>query len=238
MVVEVVIVLFVGLFIGSFLNVVIYRVPLGISVINPRRSFCRGCGVSLKWYHNIPIVSWVVLRGKSHCCKEAISVQYPLVEGFSAVIFLSVYFLEGITIQASVLVTAFTLFFALSVIDYFHHAIPDSLSLSVLSISIFYGDIATSLQGALLFMGTMSALRFYVSYLLKKEAMGEGDIIIGGAMGAILGVKFAFIAIFIAACLALPIALYLRYIKKTDAVLPFVPFLFAGTVAALLYLRY
>ena len=76
-----------GACVGSFLNVVVYRVPRGMSLCNPRRSFCPSCGVPIPWYLNIPVVSWLVLRGKSACCGKPISVRYVLLEGASAGLF-------------------------------------------------------------------------------------------------------------------------------------------------------
>ncbi|MBN2722350.1 MAG: prepilin peptidase [Campylobacterales bacterium] len=224
---EFIIVSLFGLFVGSFLNVVIYRVPLGLSIISPRSS-CQSCKTPIAWYHNIPVVSWLLLRGKSACCNEPVSIQYPLVELATMVIFVSVFLKSGYSLHSLWLGVVFSLFLALSVMDYHHHEIHDSVSLTLLSASFFADSPLVTFQNALLFMGGMSMLRFYVSFATKKEAMGEGDIIIGGAMAAILGIKPAIVALFAAALIAIPFVYFTRHQNRQ---VPFVPFLFLGVFA-------
>lgn len=215
---------FLGACIGSFLNVVIYRVPMELSVVSPR-SHCPTCKKNLSWYHNIPLVSWIVLGGKSGCCKEKISIQYPLVEFLSMVIFLLVFYKNGINYHSLAISVVFTLFLTLSVMDFYYHAIFDSVSLTTLALAFFTGNILYSLESALIVAGSMTLLRFYVSYFLKKEAMGEGDIILAAAMGAVVGVKLALFSLFVAACIALPFA---YFAKNSEKRVPFVPFLSFG----------
>lgn len=215
---------FLGACIGSFLNVVIYRVPLGLSVVRPR-SHCTTCKKVLAWYHNIPLISWIVMGGKSGCCKEKISIQYPFVEFMSMILFLVVFYKNGINLQSLVISMVFCLFLTLSVMDYYYHAIFDSVSLTTLAIALFSNSFLISLEAALLVAGALTLLRFYVSYFLKKEAMGEGDIILGAAMGAVVGAKFALFAVFLAAFLALPFA---YFAKEKEKQVPFVPFLSIG----------
>ena len=215
------IIAFLGACIGSFLNVVIYRVPMGLSVVTPR-SHCPTCGKNLSWYHNIPLVSWLVLKGRSGCCKEKISIQYPLVEFLCMVIFLLAFYKNGINYGSLIIALVFTLFLTLSVMDYYYHAIFDSVSLSALALALFSGDILISFESAFIVAGAMTLLRFYVSYFLKKEAMGEGDIILTAAMGALVGVKLALFSVFAAAFIALPFA---YFAKGEEKVVPFVPFL-------------
>jgi leader peptidase (prepilin peptidase)/N-methyltransferase len=117
----------------------------------------------------------------------------------------------------------------LSYIDYDYHAVPDSINLLVLSISFVYNDIYQGLVGATVISGVLVLIRYYVSFILQKEAMGEGDIILGASIGALLGVKLAFVAIFLASLLALPFALYDKLKTKTGLV-PFIPFLSIATI--------
>jgi leader peptidase (prepilin peptidase) / N-methyltransferase len=173
----------------------------------------------------VPLLSWLILRGKSGCCKEDISVQYPLVEFLSMLIFIGVFYKNGFNIQSLIVAIVFCLFLTLSVMDYYYHAIFDSVSLTTLAIAVFTNDILISLHDAFIVAGGLTLLRFYVSYFLKKEAMGEGDIILGAAMGAVIGMKFAFLAVFVAAIVALPFA---YYAKAKEKVVPFVPFLTLG----------
>jgi leader peptidase (prepilin peptidase)/N-methyltransferase len=114
-------------------------------------------------------------------------------------------------------------------IDFDYKAVPDSLNLLALTLAFFHSpDIITNFKNALLMMGGMSLIRYYVSYFLKKEAMGEGDIIVGGTMGALLGIKLALLALFVASLLAIIPSIYYR-IKKSELELPFIPFLALGT---------
>lgn len=228
---ELVIFAILGACVGSFLNVVIYRVPENLSVVSPR-SFCRTCEKTIAWYHNIPILSWMFLGGKSACCKEKISIQYPLIEVLCMVLFILIWYKNDYSYQSILIASIFSIYLALSAIDYYYHAIPDSVSLTLLFVSIFPYDILQSIEAAFILVGFMTILRWYVSYFLKKEALGEGDVIIAGAMGALLGIKFALIAVFLAALLALPFSIIA---KKKEIVIPFVPFLSLGVLLVFLF---
>ena len=239
-----------GLAIGSFLNVLIYRLPKYESIAYPS-SHCPNCGKSLKWWQNIPLFSWLFLKGRCYFCGEKISIQYPLVELITAVIFLSVFLKNGINIYSLIISLVFAFLLALSLIDLFYKAVPDSLNLLALTLALFSSeDIFTNLKNALLMAGAFSLLRFYVSYYvsfkenikiknevkrapwlksyfsqpLMIEAMGEGDIIVAATIGAVLGVKLSIIAFFISALIAIPASLFQRYFKK-DVELPYIPFL-------------
>ncbi len=218
----------IGLVFGSFLNVLIARIPNDENVAFPA-SHCPKCKTPLKFYHNIPLFSWLFLGGKCAFCKEKISIQYPIVELLSAVIFASVYLKLGLGYMAVMIALSFSFLLALSVIDYYTKMVPDSLNLLALSTAIV---AATSFQGfvlnfqnALLFVGGFALLRFYLSYLIKKEALGEGDLMVAGTMGAILGIQLALMSIFVAALLALPVMMLMRNETDESKMVPFVPFL-------------
>ncbi|BCD67900.1 A24 family peptidase [Nitratiruptor sp. YY09-18] len=243
-----------GLIFGSFLNVVILRIPQGMSIAFPA-SHCPKCKNRLKWWHNIPVLSWILLGGKCTYCKSSISIQYPFIELATAFIFAIVFFKEGASLYAADIAITFSLLLALSIIDLRFKAVPDSINLLAALLAIFSSpDTLTNLKNALLVAGAMSMLRFFVSYYVTKkemvllekfkkerpwigvyypkflmiEAMGEGDIIVGFTMGALLGIKLIFVALFLAALIALPVSLYYRYRYK-DYALPFIPFLTLGT---------
>ncbi len=235
---EFVLVFIFGAAIGSFLNVLILRTPLDQSVSFPA-SHCMSCNTPLKYYHNIPILSWLFLRGKCAFCDEKISVQYPLIEIFSALIFLLTTLKMGITFQSIGYALAFDLLLALSVIDYRYKMVPDSINLAALTVAIFsatsFNDILHNAQNALLFAGGFVLLRFYISYGIKKEAMGEADIMIAATMGAILGVPLALVAIFLGAVLALPALLLTQGESEESKQLPFIPFLAMGCWITLMF---
>jgi len=230
-----------GTAIGSFMNVLIVRTPRDESVSFPA-SHCMSCDTPLRFYHNIPILSWLFLRGKCGFCNAPISKQYPIIELLSGLIFLITLMKFGITLQAFGIALVFTLLLSLSVIDFYYKMVPDSLNLAALTIAIIsatsLGQLGYNFTNALLFAGGFTLLRFYLSYFLKKEAMGEADIMIAATMGALLGVKLALVAIFISALLALPALLLTRTDDEDSHQLPFIPFLAMATWIVLLFDTY
>jgi leader peptidase (prepilin peptidase)/N-methyltransferase len=238
---ELIFVFILGAAIGSFLNVLILRIPLDQSVSFPA-SHCMSCNTPLRFYHNIPIFSWLFLRGKCAFCGEKISPQYPIIELLSALIFVFSVMKLGLGIEGLGVATAFVLLLALSVIDYRYKMVPDSLNLAALSVAVLsvasFAHLLHNFQNALLFAGGFTLLRFYLSYALKKEAMGEADIMIAATMGAILGIPLALAAIFIAAVLALPALLLTQGESEESKQLPFIPFLAMGAWIALMFDRF
>ncbi len=211
-----------GLLFGSFLNVLILRIPQDKSVVFPA-SHCPKCNNNLKWWHNIPLLSWLFLGGKCAFCKEKISFQYPLIELTSAILFLLAYLRTADIVHAVVVGLVFALLLGLSLIDFRYKAVPDSLNLAALSLAIFSSSmILTNFSNALLFAGGFSLLRFYVSFIIKKEALGEADIMIAATIGAMVGIKMGLFTIFLSAIIALPVFIY---IKEKDYEVPFIPFL-------------
>lgn len=212
-----------GLCIGSFLNVVILRMPEGKSIVFPF-SYCPVCKNQLFWYHNIPLISWVFLRGKCFKCKANISCQYPLVEFSSGVLF----FYFGLIlspIQAIVIASIFASLLALSIIDFRYKAVPDSLSLPTLILALLSRPTLNGFLDALIFAGAFTLLRFFISAWKKQEAMGEADVIIAAIIGAVLGGALGVVSIYLAAIFAL---FGFLLIGKRKISLPFIPFLSLG----------
>ncbi|PHM17975.1 MAG: prepilin peptidase [Sulfuricurvum sp. PD_MW2] len=230
-----------GALIGSFLNVVIIRIPRDESIAFPA-SHCMHCNTPLKVWHNVPVISWLMLRGKCAFCGEKISLQYPMIELFSALIFLFSAMKFGFTLQAFGIALTFDLLLALSAIDYRYKMVPDSLNLGALSVAVFsvtsFAQLGYNITNALLFAGGFSLLRFYVSYIIKKEAMGEADIMIAATMGALLGIKLGLVAIFFGAVLALPALVLTRDESDESKELPFIPFLAMGCWIVLMFDSY
>lgn len=223
MTIEILFVVILGISIGSFTNVLIYRIPKDESIVFPA-SRCPKCQVKLKIYHNIPIFSWLFLKGKCGFCNSQISIQYPIVEIITGMIFVIFYIQNGINLDFILLSAIFTILLALSVIDINYKAVPDSLNLLVLTLAIIYPFeldlIMMNFENALIFGGAFAFLRFYVSFFVGKEAMGEGDIIIAGAIGAILGLYLGTFAIFLSSILTIPAILIFK-----EREMPFIPFL-------------
>jgi leader peptidase (prepilin peptidase)/N-methyltransferase len=227
-----------GTMIGSFLNVVILRTPRDESVSFPA-SHCMSCNTPLRAWHNVPILSWLFLRGKCAFCGAKISAQYPMIEALSGLLFVLTALKLGITVQAFGIAMVFAFLLALSVIDFRYKMVPDSLNLSALTFAVLsvatMGEFVTHFTNALLLAGGFSLLRFYLSYAIKKEAMGEADIMIAATMGAVLGIKLALVAVFFSAVLALPALLLTRTEDEESQQLPFIPFLAMATWIVLMF---
>ena len=229
---ELVITLFVfifGIMIGSFLNVVIYRIPKGENIAFPA-SKCQSCGTPLKWYHNIPIFSWLVLGGKCAFCKEKISAQYPVVEFVTGVIFLALYFKLGLVWHLPFVAASFAALFALVVIDFEYMAVPDNVNFAALAFALVQPDFLNAALYAAIAAGGLYLIGLLSSLLAKRQAMGGADVIVAGTMGALLGMPGFFIAIFLSALLAIIPALIWR-----ERGVPFVPFLALATLITYLF---
>lgn len=221
----------IGICIGSFLNVVIIRVPKGENIAFPS-SYCTKCKHPLKWYHNIPLFSWLFLKGKCAFCKEKISVQYPIVEILTSFVFVISIIKTDTILEAIIYATLWSLLLSLSAIDFKYKAVPDNLSIPALFVSLFVGNFMTSLESALILAGGFALLRIIISWTIKKEAMGEADIIIAGVIGATLGVKLGLGAIYISAIIAMPVFMI---VGKKGYELPFIPFLSMGLFITWVY---
>lgn len=162
-----------GVLIGSFLNVVILRLPKDESVVFGS-SHCPTCKNELKPWHNIPLFSWLFLRGKCAFCNTKISPQYPMVELLSGLIFLTLSMKFGFNAPMILIAFSFLTLLALSMIDFRYKMVPDSLNLLALTFAIFgawnLSGIATNFQNALLFGGGFTLLRFAISYMLTSSA--------------------------------------------------------------------
>ena len=223
-----------GIVIGSFLNVVILRVPKKESVVFPA-SHCPTCKTPLKWWHNIPIFSYIALKGKCAFCNEKISIQYPLIELMSGVIVALVYYKNGFNIFSLMLMASFLSLLVSSIVDLKYKAITYIMNVLPVTFAIFSSaNILENFTNALLFAGGAVFIRDYVSAFINKEAMGDGDILVFATMGAILGIKLSLMAIFLGAIFAIFPSIYNRIANK-DLELPFIPFLSLGLFAVWLF---
>ncbi|WP_169784998.1 prepilin peptidase [Campylobacter curvus] len=234
-----------GICVGSFSNVLIYRLPRAQSVNFPS-SHCTKCGKTLKFYHNIPLLSWLFLRGRCAFCKAKISPTYPLVEATSGALMLLCFYKEcGDMLNIQTLVSAvllglcFIMLLALSLIDIKFKAVPDVLLFTALGFALIYaareilwfGDFS-ALINAFGFAFGFWLLRLIVSAAMKKEAMGSADIFIAAIIGAVLPLKLALFAVYLAAILTLPVY---ALVRKSGYELAFVPFLSAGLVVTYVF---
>ena len=218
-----------GVMIGSFLNVVIYRIPRGESIVLPA-SHCTSCGHALKWYHNIPLFSWLFLAGKCAFCQKSISKIYPMVELVTALLFLAIYLKLGLVWYSLFVAFSFAALFALVMIDFEYMAVPDSVNYAALIFALIQTEYLSAIYNGLLAAGGLYLVGRLASLLARREAMGSADVIVAGTMGALLGFPNFFLAIFLSALLAFIPALIWR-----EKGVPFIPFLALATFLVYLY---
>jgi leader peptidase (prepilin peptidase)/N-methyltransferase len=218
-----------GITIGSFLNVVIYRIPKGENIAFPA-SHCQSCQTPLKWYHNIPIFSWMALGGKCSFCKEPISKQYPIVEFVTGLIAVALFLKVGFVWYLPFLFASFAALFALVMIDFKYYAVPDSVNFFALAMALVQPDYISGVINAAIAALTLYLIGLGTSWIAKREAMGSADVIVAGTMAALLGFPNFFIALFLSAILAIAPSLAAK-----DTMVPFVPFLALATFIVYLF---
>jgi len=227
-----------GLVIGSFLNVCIYRIPLGKTVVKGR-SYCPNCGNPIPWYRNIPLLSFLLLRGCCKDCHEPISIRYPIVEALNALLWFIAWLQYGPVPDAALVAALSSLLLVISFIDFEHQIIPDGLVLIILILGLTRGLLATFVyheHWSLWILGFFAAsLPLYLMGLFYHEGMGGGDIKLMAATGLFAGWKLILLSLFLASLFALFYAgiLVLRGKKLRKIPIPFGPFLSLGILASL-----
>lgn len=196
------VVFLLGTMIGSFLNVVIYRIPKGESIVFPA-SKCQSCNTPLKWWHNIPVFSWLLLRGKCYFCREKISAQYPVIELLTGLMFMVLYLKLGLVWYLPFAAGTFAALLSLVMIDFKYMAVPDSVNFTALLFAIIQPEFSEALFNALIAAGGLYLIGLLSSLIACRQAMGSADVIIAGTMGALLGFPNFFIALFLSAILAM-----------------------------------
>ena len=231
------IILLIGLVFGSFLNVLIHRLPLSISLVSPVGSACPHCNNGIKWYENIPVFSYLALKGRCSNCSESISIIYPIVEIITALVTLTIYLNFLLNWELIAIIALFYTLIVLSFIDLKYRAVPDYLLIIAVILAIVVGDIISVLifTGGLLLLELI--ITFYIQNIKAKitgnkeletqRALGEGDMPIAGVIGGLLGIQLGVSAIFLAALLALLPAIYNLFSKK-EMETAFIPFLSLG----------
>jgi len=251
-----------GLVIGSFLNVVILRLPLGGSISIPR-SRCPNCKKLIYWYDNVPILSYLFLRGRCRACQQRISPRYPFIEALSGVIAVLLYLKLGLTIEWLVLFAFSAALIVLAFVDLDHRILPDRITLNGIWIGILVSvylaqpnplvsrlfrsagieganprviALVGSLLGAVVGGGLLWGVAEAYLRLRGIEGMGFGDVKMMAMVGAFLGAPLALLTIMIGSLLGSIIGLiFIRFANKTrEYELPFGTFLsFAGIIAVL-----
>ncbi|MBR3790898.1 MAG: prepilin peptidase [Clostridia bacterium] len=232
-----------GLCVGSFLNVLIYRVPNQMSIIKPD-SHCPNCKKKLKWWHNIPVLSWLCLGGRCAYCRTPISPRYIMVEILNMVLWLGcalVFWKINIVLATSMMIGC-SILITIAFIDFEHKYIPDRFQIALLIVGILCAIFdpvwgwASHVIG--LFVGGGVLLLFYgLGFLLyKKEALGFGDVKLMAVCGLILGWQSVLVALFFGAILGAIGCLIMRAISKDGArEYAFAPYLALGVILAMFF---
>jgi len=231
-----------GALVGSFLNVCIFRLPKGESIIWPG-SHCPHCKNAIKFYDNIPVVSYFLLRGRCRYCKGSISLQYPLVEGITAVSSLFLIIKFGPSLSYLLYFAFVAALIVITVIDLYHQIIPDVISLPGIGMGLLASllipqiTFSNSLIGILLGGGSLFIVATFYQWLFKREGMGGGDIKLLAMIGAFLGWKAVLLTILLSSLIGSVTGILMMVVKGKDFkyAIPFGPFLSLGAVISLFY---
>jgi leader peptidase (prepilin peptidase) / N-methyltransferase len=227
-----------GAVVGSFLNVCVFRIPLNNSIVKPL-SQCPHCHHPIRFYDNIPIISYIILRGKCRDCSGKISWRYPLVELITAVLALLLFIKFGLTWQFLVFFIFNAVLIVITFIDLDHQIIPDILSLPGIPIfflaAIFIVQVPwdEALIGLLIGGGVLFLIAFVYELVTKREGMGGGDIKLLAMIGGFLGWKSLIFILLFSSFTGALVGVTLMIVKKQDSkyAVPFGPFLSAAAVA-------
>ncbi|MDD5227133.1 MAG: prepilin peptidase [Candidatus Omnitrophica bacterium] len=227
----------VGAIVGSFLNVCIYRMPRDLSIVLPR-SFCPHCKAKISWYHNIPLASYLLLRGKCFRCRKSIAFRYFLVELTSAMIAWFLWKRYGLSVEFVVSVVFFAMIMVVTVTDFETGLIPDQMTITGMILGLafsvtghghfaqtfWYQNFFASVAGLVAGGGVLLLIGWFGKLVFRKDSMGGGDVKLLAMIGAFVGVTKVGLVFLLAPFPALPFALWQRFVKKEETI-PFGPFL-------------
>lgn len=224
-----------GLFIGSFLNVCIFRIPLKHDIIF-KRSHCPGCGNVLKWYELIPILSFLIQKGSCRKCAAKLSLQYPLVELINGLAYVLIFLRFGLTVPTLLYCLCASVLIVITIIDWRTFEIPLGCNifigiLGIINVITDYTNWTNYLLGAV----SVSGLFLLIYFITKGRGIGGGDIKLIAAAGLLLGLGGTILALMIGAVSGSIIHLALMKLKGKDRVLAFGPYLSLGIFTAMLY---
>lgn len=237
--------IFLGLAVGSFLNVIILRFD-ELKTIWRVRSHCFSCKKAIRWYDLVPFFSYFILGGKCRDCKKPISYQYPVIEGVTAILFTLIYWQFGLSWQSLILAIIISILLVIATYDILHLEVPDILtylgiffSLGFVFLKLYFTE-SLSLENLIPYGYAILTAAGFLGFLVllsREKWMGMGDILLGVLMGVFLGMPSVLVGLFFAFILGSLVGLILIAAKKKklkDAV-PFGPFLVAGTLIALFW---
>ena len=239
-----------GLMVGSFLNVCIWRIPREEEIVRGR-SHCPKCGQTIRWYDNIPLVSFIALRGKCRHCQAPISWRYPLVELATGVLFAAIVARFQFSWAALVYAVLGAALIVLTVIDLREMILPDEITVPGIPIGLVlsflvpclhladtrWHGLTAGLAGAAAGGGTLLVIRALGTWFFKKEAMGLGDVKLMAMVGALIGPGKVVLVNFILAPVLGSVVGIVVLVRKRQALvpIPYGPFLALGTLAAIFW---
>lgn len=228
-----------GIVFGSFLNVLIYRLPLKENIAT-ESSHCMKCGKKIQWYDLIPLISYILLGGKCRNCKSKISIQYPIIEATNGIGYVLIFLINGLSIESALMCFVFSIFIVISVIDWRTFEIPFALNvaigvLAVIRIILDYENLLEYLIGFCVVSGFM-LICLYVGRAIKGiDAFGGGDIKLMAFAGLFVGWKNVILA-FVLGCIFGAVIHSIRMrLQGEKSVLAFGPYLCAGLTITMLY---
>ena len=231
-----------GAMVGSFLNVCIHRLPKEESIVRPG-SHCPKCKTPIRFYDNIPLLSYLLLGGKCRHCKAPISIQYPIVEAITALSSFFLFITFGFSLSFFYYFSFVAALIAITVIDLYHQIIPDVISLPGIVIGLLGSLVIpqitfwSSLIGVISGGGSLFLVATVYQWLFKREGMGGGDVKLLAMIGAFLGWKAVILTIFLSSFIGSIIGITVMLIKGKDFkyAIPFGPFLALGAVISLFW---
>jgi leader peptidase (prepilin peptidase)/N-methyltransferase len=240
--IEIILIFILGLIVGSFSNVCIYRIPRNESIIYPA-SHCPKCCSNISPKDNIPLLSYILLKGKCRNCKSKISIQYPIIEFLTGLIYLIVYLTYGLSIQSLIFIILSSALVIIAFIDLNVQIVPDVISLPgiviglIISFFVPYISFINSALGVVAGGGIILIIGLAGSVIFKKEAMGGGDVKIAAMIGAFLGWRYIIISLFLGFFLGALAGIFLimSKIKSREDTVPFGPFIVLGSFITLLW---
>lgn len=231
-----------GILFGSFFNVCIYRIPLGSSIVYPS-SHCTSCNKKLKTVDIIPVFSYIFLRGKCRNCNEPVSIQYPIVEILTGILFSLLYMKYSFTSYLLIYILLTSILIIVAFIDLKHRIIPNSLVLFGTVIAMVSNLLCPHLDwldgflGLVVGGGTLLTVSLFSLIFLKKEGMGGGDIKLMGMIGLFLGWRLTLLSLILTIYIGGIVGgiLLIFRIKKVGENIPFGPFIAIGSEIAMLF---
>jgi leader peptidase (prepilin peptidase) / N-methyltransferase len=236
-----------GLIVGSFLNVCIYRLQKSESIVTPG-SHCPNCKHPIPWHDNIPVVSYLFLTGKCRFCKKTISPRYMLVEILTGALFLALYAAFGLSPKFFTYLAFVSALIVITFIDFDTQTIPDHITFpgivigpiaavlfpSIVGASSRMAALFNSVSGAVLGAAMIYAIALLGKMAFKKDAMGDGDIFLLAMIGAFLGWKLVILTFFISPFVGAIVGI-IRKMKYGEETMPYGPYLSLGAVVALFF---